>query len=242
MSAPGIASPGAAPGAASGPPGPPATGGEAGMLLLEALIWVALLAMLAVMIGNGASLTTRAWSSAERQSNDVDEMETARSYLRRTLAAAQPALVSPDPSDSRIAFEGRPDRLTLVAPRSGQRQAGEWLLQSMFVAPHDGGSALILAWQGDTRGIGADSPQAPLLDAVRSVRFGYFGPPAGGGQAGWQADWRNRDRLPDLIRMTVERDPAAGGDWPELLVATRVQGNAACRFEPGSSGCRRDRP
>lgn len=227
-------------------PGPAAGCGggrdEAGMLLLEALVWVALLAMLAVMIGNGASITARAWNSAERQADDVDEIETARSYLRRTIAAAQPALLSPDPADERIAFEGRPDRLTLVAPRSGQQEAGEWLLQSMFVEPHDGTDTLMLAWQDDVQGIGPDSPRAPLLPGVRRVAFAYYGPSENGGAAAWQSDWQGRRRLPDLVRVTLVRDPAAGGTWPELVVAPRVQANAACRFEPGRSGCRRGAP
>ncbi|MFC3228223.1 hypothetical protein ACFOGJ_13340 [Marinibaculum pumilum] len=213
--------------------------GESGMLLLEALIWVALLSMLAVMIGEGASLTTRAWSSAERQTNQVDDLETVRTFLRRMIVHAQPALASPDPADLRIAFDGGPDRLTLVAPRSGQVEAGQWLLQSLSVAPKDGGSALFLTWQGSAGGIGPGAPKAPVLDGVTQVRFRYFGPPEGGGAAAWQDDWRNRTQLPYMVRMTMERSGQSAAAWPDFVVATKVRANAACRFRPGAGGCQR---
>jgi len=218
---------------------------EAGVTLLEALVWLALLSMLAVMIANGASLTARSWRNAEHQTNAVDDMETTRSLLRRVFRSARPALMSPDPSDSRIAFEGHPDRVTFVAPRSGQAVAGEWILQALYVAPLDGESALFLAWgegvalSRGSRGRDEANPnRAPLLERVGDISLSYFGPPEGGGQPVWQATWLGRKQLPEMIRMGLKRNGDAV-PWPELVVAPRVNANAACRFFPGRTGCER---
>ena len=220
-------------------------GSEAGVTLLEALVWVALLSMLAVMIANGASVTARSWRNAEQHTNAVDDLETARSLLRRVFRSARPALMSPDPSDSRIAFEGRPDRLTFVAPRSGQSVAGEWTLQTVYVAPSDGESTLFLAWgQGVALSHGlrerneANPNRAPLLERVSDIDLSYFGPPEAGGPPVWQTTWLGRTRLPEMIRMELKREGDAV-PWPELVVAPRVNANAACRFFPGRTRCER---
>jgi len=224
---------------------------QAGMTLVEVLVAVALMAMLAVLIANGTRLTGRIWSMAELQASDVDDIDTVEGLLRRTIARARPSFASADPGDTTIALAGEPDRLTLVAPRSGVAGGGEWVRQVLFVAPHEGSNALILAWQADASGAEAAVSQAVLLDRVASVRFDYFGPPAqGDGPAAWSDTWQDRTSLPELVRVALEREGAGSGAgtvsgpraWPPLVVQTRVNANAGCLFEPGQTGCRRAGP
>lgn len=233
------------------------------MTLIEVLVAVALLAMLATMIASGARLTGRAWSTAEQQTNDVEDIETVRVLLRRTIATARPSFASADPADLTIQFDGQPDRLTLVAPRSGIQGGGEWIRQVLFVGPdggpRDGGApaggapaggsrGLFLAWQLDAlqggRNIDTGSAvgarnRALLLDHVAAIRFAYFGAPSPGEPPAWLDSWSGRSSLPGLVRISVERDGAARRPWPALVMQTRVSDNAGCLYDAGQTGCRR---
>ncbi|MEQ8344252.1 MAG: prepilin-type N-terminal cleavage/methylation domain-containing protein [Sneathiellaceae bacterium] len=220
---------------------------EAGMTLIEVLVAITLLAMLATMIAQGARLTGRAWSTAEQRTNDVDDIETVRALLRRTITRAQPSFASADLSDLAIQFDGQPERLTLIAPRSGIEGGGEWVRQVLYVAPYEGAQGLYLAWQVDApqrggreidTGPGA-TDRALLLDHVESVRFGYFGPPSPGEPPTWLTSWTGRQRLPTLVRIEVARDGAARRPWPALTMRTRVNTNPGCLYDAGRYDCRR---
>lgn len=209
------------------------------MTLVEVLVAVVLLSMLAVLIANGTRLTGRIWSMAEMQTGDVDDLDTVEVLLRRTIARARPAFASGDPGDTTIALVGEPDRLTLVAPRSGLAGGGEWVRQALFVAPHERSSALFLGWQADARTAPGASSQAVLLSDVAAIRFAYFGPPADGGPAAWRDTWQDRDRLPDLVRVELSRDRPGLRPWPPLVIRTRIDSNPGCLYQPGQTGCRR---
>jgi len=83
--------------------------------------------------------------------------------------------------------------------------------------------------------------EARLLDHVAMVRFAYFGPPRPGEGATWLEQWTDRDRLPQLVRVVIEREGSRFSAWPELVVATRITGNAGCVYDALSSTCRRTR-
>ena len=57
----------------------------------------------------------------------------------------------------------------------------------------------------------------------------------------WQSQWSGRERLPDLVRVHLERDGPSSPDWPDLLVEPRAAMNSACLFDPATLACRRIR-
>src|SRR6202040_2760020 len=70
---------------------------EAGFTLIEVLVGVALLAMLATLIGTGPRMSGRAWNSAERQTTEIHDMDAVEGLLRRTIVRARPSFAATDP-------------------------------------------------------------------------------------------------------------------------------------------------
>jgi general secretion pathway protein J len=211
---------------------------EAGFTLIEVLIGVTLLAMLATLIASGTRLAGRAWNSAERQTAEIDDMDAVQGLLRRTIARARPSFAGADPADVTIAFSGEPDTLSLVSAQPGTQDNGPWVHERFFLARSGNARALFMSWQSAGA---APLGEAKLLDHVAGVRFAYFGAPRPGEASAWLDQWINRDRLPELVRVAVERDGNSFAAWPELVVATRVTGNAGCVYDAQSSTCRRAR-
>ena len=209
---------------------------EAGFTLVEVLIGITLLAMLGTLIASGMRLGGRAWSDAERQTDNSDEMVLLQSFIRRTIVRARPAYASPDPGDNSIAFAGDADSLSLVVPQPGTAYGGPWVPERFYVAADGASRALFVDLQGDAA---ATVKPIVLLDNVAAVRFAYFGAAGPGRPPAWQDHWTGRDRLPDLVRVAIIRDNAKLRAWPELVVATRVTANAACIYDAYSNGCRR---
>jgi general secretion pathway protein J len=211
---------------------------EAGFTLIELLIGVTLLAMLATLIASGTRLAGRAWNSAERQSSEIDDMDAVQALLRRTISRARPSFAAADAADMTVAFSGEPDTLSLVSAQPGTQDNGPWLRERFFLARSGSTRALFMSWQSTGS---APVGEARLLDHVSAVRFAYFGPPRPGEASAWRDQWTDRDRLPGLVRVAVERDGDNFAAWPELVVATRITGNAGCVYDAQNSTCRRAR-
>lgn len=219
---------------------------DSGMTLIEVLISITLLAMLATMIASGARLSARTWAVAEALSVETDDMDTMRTLLRRSIAAARPSQPPGEARGSIILFAGETDRLTLIAPAPGGLIGGAWVQQTFFVAPDGSGHGLFLTWKADAPerpGVTAGGAPIPLLDRVIAARFQYFGPGPNNTAPTWQDRWTGRAILPDLVRVSIERDTTAGRPWPDLIARTRVTASAACVYDPrGGEGCQRARP
>jgi general secretion pathway protein J len=211
---------------------------EAGFTLIELLIGVTLLAMLATLIASGTRLAGRAWNTAERQSSEIDDMEAVQGLLRRTIARARPAFAGADPADMTVAFRGEPETMALVSAEPGTQDGGPWMQERFFLARSGATRALFMSWQSDAA---APVGEAKLLNRVAAVRFAYFGPPRPGEASAWLDQWSDRDRLPELVRVAVQRDGDNLAAWPELVVATRITGNAGCVYDAQSATCRRTR-
>jgi general secretion pathway protein J len=219
------------------------TSAESGFTLIEVLIGLTLLAMLATLIANGTRLSGRAWNTAERRTAESDDMGAVQGLLRRTIERARPSFVAADPADMTVAFSGAPDTLSLVAAQPGTQGSGPWVRQRFYVARSGRTRALFTSWQADagTDGQSAPAGEAMVLDHVAALRFAYFGPPRTGEAPVWLEHWTARDRLPALVRVTIERDGAGFAAWPELVVATRITANASCIYDALRPTCQRVR-
>ena len=221
-----------------------AASSDAGFTLIEVLVGVTLLAMLVILIATGTRAGGRAWNSAEHQVAEIDEMNAVQGLLRRTIARAKPSFAAADPADMTIAFRGEPDALSVVAAQPGTQDDGPWTLERFFVARSGKTRALLMSWQ--QAGPAATSGPMPVgetmvLDQVAAVHFAYFGPPHPGEPSAWLNRWTDRDRLPQLVRIAIERDGNHFVPWPELVVATRITANAGCIYDALRSTCQRAR-
>lgn len=217
----------------------------AGFTLVELLIALTLLGLLTTLIFGGLRLGARAWAKVDDRATEAADQWAVEDVLRRAVTAAYPAFVSADPSDRTIAFDGSADALALLAPLPQAIGSGV-TAQMRFLLDGNGRSrSLVLGWRLDlpaaVNGAPLPESQVKLLDHVYSLRFEYFGPAPGGGASVWQSAWSGRSRLPDLVRIHLERDGASPTDWPDLLVEPRAAMNSACLYDPTTFGCRRIR-
>ncbi|MEJ0019967.1 MAG: PilN domain-containing protein [Acetobacteraceae bacterium] len=144
---------------------------DAGVTLIETLIAVTLLAMLGTVIATGTRIGGRAWGSAERQTAEIEDIDTVQALLRRMVARAQPAYASSDPSDRLVAFAGGPDAMTIVTPQPGGGDGGPWTIVRFHLARDGAGSALALSWRYDAPAAGRTSgtPDPPARARGRAV-------------------------------------------------------------------------
>jgi general secretion pathway protein J len=213
-----------------------------GFTLVEVMIGLALLAMLMSLAAYGVQMGVRSWTRAETVTADLDDIETVQGWLRRMIVRAVPAYATADPANPSILFAGEPETLMLVAPQPATQGNGPLAVQRLLMGPSRGAPGLFVRWQLNApQGSPPPARDDLLLDHVAMLRFGYFGPGGPGQPAGWQDRWVNRDRLPDLIRISITRDRKGLRPWPDLIVATRVTSNATCLYDAASSGCRRVR-
>jgi general secretion pathway protein J len=217
--------------------------GEAGFTLIELLIALTLTALLATLIFGTLRVAAQAWSKSDDRASDAAELWAVEHVLRDALDAAYPAYASADPNDRTIAFDGGAASLALVAPLPQAIGAGILARLRFFLAGEGRSRILVIGWRLDLPaadpGTSLPENRLMLLDHVRSLRFAYFGAGPGGGVPAWQEGWSGRDRLPDLVRVRIERDGASFPDWPAMTAEPRTAMNSACQYDPATLDCRR---
>jgi general secretion pathway protein J len=219
--------------------------GEAGFTLVELLIALTLMALLTTLIFGTLRLAAQAWSRVDDRTSGAADLWAVEDVLRHALSAAYPAYASADPNDRSVAFQGDAASLALVAPLPQAIGAGIPAQMRFFIAATDTSRALVMAWHLDLPAAdsGAALPEnrLRLLDHVRSIHFAYFGTAAAGGAPIWQEEWTGRDRFPDLVRVSIERDNPSLPDWPVLSAEPRAAMSSACLYDPVTLDCRRVR-
>jgi general secretion pathway protein J len=216
---------------------------QAGFTLVELLVALALTALMSTAIFGGLRLGARAWASASRRSVDAADSGAAQEVLRRAISRAYPAFAYRDYADRRVTFAGGPDSLVFVGPLPEAIEENVLAWQRLHAIRDPDGLALSLAWRLDLPSSNPAAPvpesEARLLAHVRSLRFAYFGAVEPRAPPAWRDDWTDQTRLPELVRVTVERDDPRAAAWPDLVVEPKVTTNVACVYDPSALTCRR---
>lgn len=201
-------------------PGPPARQG--GFTLLELLVALVLLSLVSLTLAGGIRFGTRAWEAGARRGADALDMKLAQGVIRGFLGQAIPvALPETELGRLRVAFEGRPDRVSFVATVPAEVGGG----LKAFTLGVGSGRALVLSRRGfDPQGPsfgGGDEERSVLLEGVSDASFAYFGSTSPGSPPEWLPDWPVADALPRLVRISLDVAPGPV-PWPDLFVATEI--------------------
>jgi general secretion pathway protein J len=203
---------------------------EAGFTLVEVLVSLALVALLSLLLLQGAWTATRMsrhLAAAERQAS----VQAVRDHLRRTLEDA----VAGIGAGRSAAFAGGPDRLLLVTDSERTVEAGGQMRVHLGLAPSATGLAPsttgpgapgpgvpgldLVEARGLDRGVRAEAARPePLLRGVAGWSLRYYGRRGPTPLATWGETWDVGDRLPFLVSVTVafpQGDPRA---WAPLAV------------------------
>ena len=218
--------------------------GEGGFTLVELLVALTLAGVLMSLAFGGVKLAVRAWAKTRESAAAAADLWAVESLLGQAIARAYPAFASARPGDRVIDFKGDRESLALLAPLPQAIAPGLPGRMRFFLLPEGSSHALVMAWRLDLPATAAgEAPreaEVRILGGVRAIDFEYFGPTEAGGARAWQASWSGRTRLPELVRVRLERDqPSSDGAWPELIAEPQATTNSACVYDPSSGGCGR---
>ena len=216
--------------------------GEAGFTLLEVLVGLALLGMLTGLAYGTVKFAAVSWRRASAQREDQADRMAVSSLLQRSISQSYPAFVTRDSSDRRVAFEGLPRSMAMIAPLPAAIEEGVMARERFYVAAEGVSNALMFAWTLDlpASGGGELRPRVMrLAGLIRTVKIEYFGPPDATHSPIWQDSWLERSRLPDLVRVRVWRINTVGRAWIDLAVHPATTTPVDCVYDPVDMNCRR---
>ncbi|HEY3919303.1 MAG TPA: prepilin-type N-terminal cleavage/methylation domain-containing protein [Stellaceae bacterium] len=195
-----------------------------GFTLVELLVAITLIALLTTGLYQAFGIGSRAARTVSTNIDRPAEIAVAYDFMQRELTAAEPLPTAIDPSQAAVKFDGHAQDVSFVVLPPAYLALGGFHLLRLALEPGQGGSRLVVSWEGVARGPIAPQPTmlgpSVLIDQVRSLAFGYFGVPGPKQKPAWLDRWSERDSLPQLIRLRITL--ANGTRAPDLIVAPRL--------------------
>jgi prepilin-type N-terminal cleavage/methylation domain-containing protein len=174
-----------------------------GFTLVELLVALALAALAALLLFDGARVASGTLARVQARSEAQDALVATR-FAARELERAR-----------RLA--GEPDGLRFLAPAPPRAGGGMFVL-SLAAGGEPQARRLVL---GYARRDGSAARSAVLAQGLRLVRFEYLAEKGPSGE--WLERWDERDGLPRAVRVKLfGSDPAAGPH--ELYFTPRLTG------------------
>jgi general secretion pathway protein J len=179
-------------------------GSECGFILAEALISVALLALMVALVASALALGQRV-AAMGLQRDQLAETAAGVTAVVKLLKHASPDRQVRTGDKALVRFDGTAERLSFLTISQGDAlPAG---LVAVTLTASRGGDALVM----DTVPVpvGGEPALDPaerltLLQGAGSLRFRYLGRPSGAVPQ-WRDTWRDADRMPHLIALEVRR-------------------------------------
>ncbi|MFA5683157.1 MAG: prepilin-type N-terminal cleavage/methylation domain-containing protein [Lysobacteraceae bacterium] len=208
-----------------------------GFTLLEVLVAVTLLALLLTLAWGSLRTAMQASRSGEALIARSEQARTVQRFLRRQLSQTLALPFERLEDDGvEMRFEGGDDFLRFVAPMPGYLSRGGPHVQTLVVSRGQ------LAFNHQQ--LNGYDPQSPeperesvvLLDGIAGARFEFRDIDEDGELGDWQSDWDAVERLPLMVRLTVDFDRDDARRWPPFEVTVMA---AASGMQPMFGGPRR---
>ncbi|KPF78733.1 hypothetical protein IP88_03125 [alpha proteobacterium AAP81b] len=216
---------------------------DAGFTIIELLVALAIMGLLAGMLGAGLGLGRRIIEGGSVALADTDAVANTQMTLRERLMR-----LAPVPRDVAgggiIEVRGLPGEFRWVGVAAGQLQPDSdqhyrllltaggnltLLTASTLDRRVDLGSATLAGW----------TPHVLLRD-VSTLDIAYFGPPfQGRGGRGWQPSWLARTQPPELVRVRIGFAAGDRRHWPDFVVRPRTTISTACIISVQTGRCER---
>jgi hypothetical protein len=153
----------------------------------------------------------------------------AQTVLRSLLSQAKPHR-----SDGLASFHGEPGTLAFDgAPPAAFGPDGMVRIELSLV-PGQGGTRLLV--KVTSLADKSRSRQAVVGEGLENLQFAYLD--SSEKRPAWLAFWRDRDRLPDAVRLEWSGRTSAT-TWSSFVVRLPIAQDADCNFDPVSAECRK---
>ena len=221
-----------------------------GMTLIEALVALALMAILSVGLLTTFRIGGHVYNQVSRVDAGARDSASVQRFLRQALESAYPLKPHPGRLRGEYGLEGSEESLTFLAPSPESSGSAGHYRYELVLEPAEGGSRnLLVRWQparASPHTVSTDELNSEvLLAGIDSLEWSYLetvDPTSGQPLAPrWRPTWSGTARLPTLVRLRVRFPPGDVRSWPEFVVAPRITDDAGCQFDPISEICRDDR-
>jgi general secretion pathway protein J len=206
---------------------------DSGFTLLELLIAVALLGLLSFILASSMRFGVQVWARSHNALETAHGIREAQTALMDGLARAYP--LSGHGSNGQADFDGATGSIAFVAPSETLPGALERV--SVSLEP-DGDDNVIVKRATLELARGGDTRRTILCRHVKTLSFEYFGADSQIDEPTWRKEWRNKPRLPSLVRVRMTLDGMPKSLWSQFVVATRLASDVGCVFDPLTKSCR----
>ena len=216
--------------------------GERGFTLIEVLLAITLLAMLMLGAYAGIRTATRAAHSGQAQIDRTNKLRVTQEFLRRGLSQTLAIAYEKDTAGKLTVFEGKPDKITFVAPMPGYLGKGGPYVQQIELERDRGTRKLTfrhMLLNGYTKE-GHDKIDSvepvTLLENIDDATFEFRGLDETGKTGDWDDEWTRNGVAPQLIRLKLRFTREYAQAWPELVIPVMVDPSAVgatVGFGPG---------
>lgn len=199
---------------------------DKGYTLIELVVSMLLFSLVMLAVTGGVHFGARVWERSQTNFQDGNALDMTQSVLREILSRATPRF-----RGEYVSFSGEPGSITFDGVPPSAFGGGGMVHVKLSVAKNGGASDLLL----DLQSIAEPrlEKKATLRRGSDELRFSYLD--ASETKPVWLSYWRDRDRLPDAIRIAADNGASS---WPTLLVRLIIAQDANCVMDPVSMKCR----
>jgi len=165
------------------------------------------------------------WQVARAQ-----RLHLVQRMLRRQLQQVVPVLKTGRRGDRGMDFTGGSARVDFVAPLAPGNTHGSLYHVSLGILDDPerfaGAKKLVLRFRllapdDENEFPDGDDREYTILDDFTGGEFSYLDA-AGNGDLRWQETWRDDNRIPALVRLSIRYADGETATWPDLVVAPRM--------------------
>jgi general secretion pathway protein J len=201
---------------------------QRGMTLLEILVAFTISALLLGLCFQSVRNSTKSVQSGEKVAESIGRVRTAQQFMRRQLGNALPFAYAQQSDGQTVVFEGERDEVRFVAAMPGHQAKGGAYVQVLEINNTGDGEEILFKHRllngFDVEGEMSDddNPAIVLLDGLEDCEFEYLTMDDQGKPEDWENNWEKRAVLPLAIRLTCTFKNGQQLQFPELLVAMRI--------------------
>lgn len=216
-----------------------------GFTLIEVLIAMTLLSVMVVLLFGSLKICAQSWEMGEKKIAEVNEVAVVYNFFQQHLSAAKPLKddFAKDESssqndfaeeESKLSFQGDAQSLQFVSvfPASAGRAGSQlFSLEVQDDGPRGGNEdgaeikVTLTPFYPIAEGEEWQKEEAVLIKHVSHFALSYFGPDQEGGESRWQDQWLNKDVMPRLVKIQIEREDEVF--WPDMIIELKVSGDAS---------------
>lgn len=212
---------------------------SAGFTLIEMLVSLAVMGLLAGLLGAGLGSASILSQRAKATEASLDRVAAVQRLIRDRVERLS-AVVRLDSADPIVDARGDAAEFRFFAPAAGG--ALDAVRRYRLLREPSGALVLYSASALDDR-VNLDAAsligwdRTVLIDGVAEMTLGYFGTDPNTGGRRWQSFWQQQSQPPDLVRIRLRLAGPHAPAWPDLIVRPRATSNTACRIDSFTGRC-----